>query len=181
MAKQKQIALVLCAGGERARRRETAPVPAPGMDCRTALEAYPEGLLECDRGCLGLGSCAAACRLKAIRVGPRGAAEVDAGRCVGCGLCVKACPKGIIRLVPAGVMIAPRCSGTLPAKEARQACAVSCVGCGVCEKNCPVGAVAVRDGHAVIDYEKCISCGMCAVKCPRGAIVDAGGLFTPAV
>ncbi|MBM6927153.1 4Fe-4S binding protein [Pseudoflavonifractor phocaeensis] len=172
----KRIAVVYCTGGNRAKRRVQDDLTQ--MDCAQAVQAYPDGLLDCAQGCLGLGSCVAACRLKAIAIGPHGAALVDRDKCVGCGLCVKACPKSLIRLVDADTTITPRCSNQDAGPAARNACSVSCITCRICEKNCPADAITMEDNHAVIDPAKCISCGMCAVKCPRGVIVDADGVFT---
>lgn len=174
----KRIAVVYCTGGSRAKRREQTGLS--GMNCAQAVQAHPEGLLECAQGCLGLGSCVAACRLDAIHIGPHGAALVDRDKCVGCGLCVKACPQSLIRLVDADTIITPRCSNRDAGPAARNACAVSCIACGICQRSCPADAIVVEDNHAVIDPAKCISCGMCAVKCPRGVIVDANGIFTAA-
>ena len=106
----KYAAAVGCSGGELARRK--IPREALTGDCRQALAEHPEGILECRWGCLGLGSCAAVCKLGAIKVGARGVAEVDRDKCVGCGLCVKACPQGIIRLVPREQNIVVGCSRT---------------------------------------------------------------------
>ena len=71
----KYAAAVGCSGGELARRK--IPREALTGDCRQALAKHPEGILECRWGCLGLGSCAAVCKLGAIKVGARGVAEVD--------------------------------------------------------------------------------------------------------
>ena len=174
--REKRVAVVLCTGGGRTARREG--VETARMDCRQALRAYPQGIMACAQGCLGLGSCAAACRLGAIAVGEQGAAEVLPEKCVGCGVCVKACPQNLIALVSADTTITARCSNRDGGAEARKACPVSCIACRICEKNCPAGAIAVVDNRAVIDGERCISCGMCAVRCPRGVIVDRDGIFS---
>ena len=171
-----KIAVVFCTGGDRANRRTEASTL--GLDCRRAAEAFPEGLLECAQGCLGLGTCVDACPLEAIHIGPHGAALVDRARCVGCGVCVSVCPRKVIHLVDADTTILPRCSNQDAGPVARKACDVSCITCRICEKNCPAGAISMVDNHAAIDPERCVSCGMCAVKCPRGVIVDADGIFT---
>ncbi len=173
----KYAAAVGCSGGELARRR--IPREALTGDCRQALAEHPEGILECRWGCLGLGSCAAVCKLGAIKVGARGVAEVDRDKCVGCGLCVKACPQGIIRLVPREQNIVVGCSSRDSGPETRKACDAGCIACGICVKNCPMGAIRLEDNHPVIDESLCVSCGMCAAKCPRGVIKDVYGILGP--
>lgn len=173
----KYAAAVGCSGGELARRK--IPREALTGDCRQALAEHPEGILECRWGCLGLGSCAAVCKLGAIKVGARGVAEVDRDKCVGCGLCVKACPQGIIRLVPREQNIVVGCSSRDSGPETRKACDAGCIACGICVKNCPMGAIRFEDNHPVIDESLCVSCGMCASKCPRGVIKDVYGILGP--
>lgn len=173
----KYAAAVGCSGGELARRK--IPREALTGDCRQALAEHPEGILECRWGCLGLGSCAAVCKLGAIKVGARGVAEVDRDKCVGCGLCVKACPQGIIRLVPREQNIVVGCSSRDSGPETRRACDAGCIACGICVKNCPMGAIRLEDNHPVIDESLCVSCGMCASKCPRGVIKDVYGILGP--
>ncbi len=173
----KYAAAVGCSGGELARRK--IPREALTGDCRQALAEHPEGILECRWGCLGLGSCAAVCKLGAIKVGARGVAEVDRDKCVGCGLCVKACPQGIIRLVPREQNIVVGCSSRDSGPEKRKACDAGCIACGICVKNCPMGAIRFEDNHPVIDESLCVSCGMCASKCPRGVIKDVYGILGP--
>ena len=173
----KYAAAVGCSGGELARRK--IPREALTGDCRQALAEHPEGILECRWGCLGLGSCAAVCKLGAIKVGARGVAEVDRDTCVGCGLCVKACPQGIIRLMPREQNIVVGCSSRDSGPETRKACDAGCIACGICVKNCPMGAIRLEDNHPVIDESLCVSCGMCASKCPRGVIKDVYGILGP--
>ena len=173
----KYAAAVGCSGGELARRK--IPREALTGDCRQALAEHPEGILECRWGCLGLGSCAAVCKLGAIKVGARGVAEVGRDKCVGCGLCVKACPQGIIRLVPREQNIVVGCSSRDSGPETRKACDAGCIACGICVKNCPMGAIRLEDNHPVIDESLCVSCGMCASKCPRGVIKDVYGILGP--
>ena len=173
----KYAAAVGCSGGELARRK--IPREALTGDCRQAMAEHPEGILECKWGCLGLGSCAAVCKLGAIKVGERGVAEVDREKCIGCGLCVKACPQGIIRLVPREQNIVVGCSSRDSGAETRKVCDAGCIACGICVKNCPMGAIRLEDNHPVIDESLCVSCGMCASKCPRGVIKDVYGILGP--
>ena len=174
--RKKKVAVVQCAGGGRAE----AVVSREELtgDCRQALAEYLEGILKCKWGCLGLGSCVAACRLGAISINSRGTAEVDWEKCVGCGLCAKACPQELIRITAPEYPIYPACVNRDPGAQTKTYCASGCIACGICVKNCPADAIHIEENHAVIDPDRCIACGMCAVKCPRGAINDQNGIFT---
>ena len=46
-------------------------------DCNQILEQYPDGIHSCSYGCLGGGSCVAACKLHALTINEKGVAEVD--------------------------------------------------------------------------------------------------------
>lgn len=175
MKRKKHVAVVHCAGG--AKRNEAIDLTALPKDCSKILEQYPDGIHSCSYGCLGGGSCVAACRLHALSINEKGVAEVDRDKCVGCGLCVKACPRNLIRLEAPEGTIQPLCSNAQKAADAGKSCPSSCIGCRLCEKNCPCGAISVINLHAVIDREKCIACGMCAMKCPRGVIHDVDGIY----
>jgi formate dehydrogenase beta subunit len=67
------------------------------MDCRAAM-LLGGGAKECSVGCLGLGTCVAACPFGALSLSPSGLPVVDADLCTGCGTCERVCPKHIIRL-----------------------------------------------------------------------------------
>lgn len=174
--RNKKVAVVQCLGGCHAE----AMIPREDFtgDCRQVMEDHPEGVLQCKWGCLGMGSCVAACKFQAIGINDCGVAEVDRSKCIGCGLCVKACPKGLIRLTTPEYNIYPACVNQEPGAQTRKSCTAGCIACGICVKNCPADAISIVDNHAVIDEEKCIACGMCAVKCPRGIILDADGIIT---
>ena len=66
-------------------------------DCRAAA-LLAGGMKVCNIGCLGLGTCAAACPFGAIVMGPKGLPVVDEVKCTGCGTCERVCPKHIITL-----------------------------------------------------------------------------------
>ena len=66
-------------------------------DCR-AVSLLGGGMKICEIGCLGLGSCAAACPFDAIAMGPDNLPVVDVEKCTGCGTCERVCPKHIITL-----------------------------------------------------------------------------------
>ena len=178
MKRKKNIAVVHYSGG--AKQNEGIDFAALPKDCNQILEQYPDGIHSCSYGCLGGGSCVAACKLHALTINEKGVAEVDRDKCVGCGLCVKACPKHLISLEAPEGTIQPLCSNEQKAADAGKACTSSCIGCKICEKYCPSDAIHVIDFHAVIDREKCVACGMCATKCPRGVIHDADGIYATA-
>lgn len=172
-----KVAIVCCNGGSPL-KSEIDRAALSGMNCSALLEAYPEGVYDCTYGCLGGGSCVAACKFGAIAIDENHIARIDREKCTGCGLCIKACPQNIIRIALAENVITVQCSNGAKGPEARKQCSVSCIACGICEKNCPADAIHVIDNCAIIDQEVCIACGMCAVKCPRACIVDANGVLT---
>lgn len=46
----------------------------------------------------------------------------------------------------------------------------SCVACGACARVCPQQVISMRDGAALIDYERCIKCYCCHEFCPAKAV-----------
>ena len=141
---ERQVAFVRCNGGVNAKKR----FDYVGVhDCLSATKVAA-GPLECNFGCLGFGSCVAACQFGAMSIGPNGAAVVDPDKCTACMACANQ-DKG---------------------KAAMSVCANSCIGCGLCQKECKKDAIHVENGVAVIDYEKCVGCKLCTKVCPRDAI-----------
>ncbi len=162
-AQELRVAFVRCAGGSLGQKYEYTGV----KDCLAAtLTGSSAGPQLCEQGCLGFGSCAAACRFGALRV-ENGAAVVDADLCTGCGQCVSACPKKLIDMIPYRAAVTAPCSGCEKGSVTRKRCASGCIGCGKCEKLCKHGAVRIIGGHPVIDYAKCVGCGECVGACPR--------------
>lgn len=139
-------------------------------DCVSA-EILAGGNKACDVGCMGLGSCADACKYNAISVGKDTAvAKVDYKHCTSCGACVAACPKKLISRIPADAAVYVACSNLCRGKEVIGVCKNGCIGCGRCEKNCSTRAISIRNNLAVIDYDKCNKCGNCVDVCPRKCI-----------
>lgn len=126
----------------------------------------------CPNGCVGLGTCADACKFDAITV-INGVAAIDYEKCRACGACVKACPKNLIKLVPETTPFWVGCMSADKGAITRIYCDAGCIGCKLCEKNCESGAITVTDNVAKIDYTKCTGCGKCESVCPRKVIWSA--------
>ena len=162
-------AQVMCTGGfENAHRKYNYSGP---HDC-IAAESPGGGDKICPNGCIGLGTCAAACPFRAITV-VEGVAVVDYHKCEGCGVCVRSCPKGIIKLIPYDSAHWVGCATKMKGADVRRFCDAGCISCRLCERNCPAGAIHVDGFGAEIDYSKCTECGMCENKCPRHIIWSA--------
>ena len=138
-------------------------------DCIMVNMMQNGGPKTCNYGCLGEGTCVAACPFDAIHI-VDGVAVVDKEACKACGKCIKACPKNLIELVPYEARHKVQCVSKNKVKDVMAACSVGCIGCKLCEKNCPSGAVAGVDNIAHIDQEKWTGCGVCAQKCPKKII-----------
>lgn len=142
-------------------------------DCSFAHSLYA-GETQCTFGCLGLGSCAAACQFGALTMDPEtGAPKVDSDKCVACGACVTACPRKVIELRKKGPKdrrMYVMCVNKEKGANARKTCAQACIGCGLCAKTCPFGAITVTDNVAYIDFNLCRLCRKCESVCPTGAI-----------
>ena len=164
---ERQVAFVRCNGGTNAKKRfEYVGV----KDCLSATKVAA-GPLECAFGCLGFGSCVAACQFGAMSIGPNGTAVVDPDKCTACMACASACPRKLIVSVPASKKVHVACANQDKGKAAMSVCSNSCIGCGLCQKECKFDAIHVVNGVAVIDYDKCKGCKLCTKVCPRDAIL----------
>lgn len=164
---EKMVAFVKCAGTCDVMKVKCNYI---GIETCEAAGTLPgKGIRACQQGCLGYGSCVAACQFDAIHV-VNGVAVVDRSKCVACGSCVKACPQHLIELVPDRSTYAVRCSSTEKGKTVKALCDVGCLGCGLCVRQCDQGAITLSNNLAHIDYEKCVGCGKCAEKCPAKII-----------
>ncbi len=123
----------------------------------------------CPYGCVGLGTCVAACKFDAIKI-INGVACIDYKKCKACGVCVAACPKKIIRLVPATSPYWVGCMSADKGAVTKGYCDAGCIGCKICEKKCEAGAIKVNGNVAEIDYSLCTGCGVCESVCPRKVI-----------
>lgn len=135
------------------------------QSCNEAAMIPGGGAKLCAYGCLGLGSCAAACSFDAIHI-VNGIAKVDEKSCKACGSCIKACPKHLISLIPAVLSVRPSCSNPERGKDVKEVCQVGCIGCGLCMRACEAGAIKMENGLPQIDASLCTGCHACAEKCP---------------
>ncbi len=140
-------------------------------DCMSASKLSGGDKL-CPNGCIGLGTCIAACKFDAIHI-INGVAAVDYEKCIACGLCVTSCPKNIIKLIPYDAKHWVGCSSSDKGSITKSYCDVGCIGCKLCEKACPNGAIKFNGNIAEINYELCTGCGLCESKCPRKIIWSA--------
>ena len=162
-------AQVMCSGTSEFSKKKYVYEGLP--DCNAAARIGGGDKL-CPNGCIGLGSCVAACPCGAIKV-VDGVAVVDYLLCIGCGVCTTACPKKLIRLIPFDSRHWVGCMSVDKGATVRSYCDVGCIGCKLCERACESGAIKVENMHATIDYDKCTACDHCVEKCPRKIIWSA--------
>lgn len=162
-------AQVMCSGTHELAKKKY--IYAGVSDCVSANKLAGGDKL-CPNGCIGLGTCAAACKFDAIHI-INGVAAVDYEKCVACGVCVASCPKGIIKLIPYDAKHWVGCASADKGAITKNYCDVGCIGCKICEKACPNGAIKVDGNVASINYELCDGCGLCESKCPRKIIWSA--------
>ena len=164
---ERQTAFVKCAG---TCEKAILDYDYTGIqDCTMASMMQNGGAKGCNSGCLGFGSCVAACPFDAIHV-VDGIAVVDKEACKACGKCIAACPKHLIELIPYEQKTFVRCNSNAKGKVQLTICQAGCIGCRLCEKNCEAGAITVTNFLAHIDADKCTECGVCVEKCPRKII-----------
>lgn len=161
--KVKTVAVLHCHGGSL--RVKDKFIYTGERDCIMA-NLVGGGPKECFYGCIGYGTCAAACPFGAITMNEEDLPVIDENKCTACGVCVAACPKKLFSLIPTGKIYGVRCKSWDLGKKVLEVCSVGCVACRKCEKACPVGAIKVVNNLAVIDYAVCDNRGECFKACP---------------
>ena len=164
----RQVAFVKCAGT--CEKANNDYVYSGTRNCATMMFVPNGGPKTCNYGCLGYGTCVAACPFDAIAI-VDGVAVVDKDQCKACGKCIAACPKNLIEFIPYDAKHVVQCSSNDKGKDVMKACSVGCIGCMLCQKNCPEGAITVTNSVAHIDQTKCTGCGICVEKCPKKIIL----------
>ena len=140
-AQERQVAFVKCAG---TCEKAGQDYEYCGLgDCVMVSMMQNGGPKTCNYGCLGEGTCVAACPFDAIHI-VDGIAVVDKEECKACGKCIAACPKQLIELVPYSQKHLVQCSSRDKGKDVMKACSVGCIGCKMCERVCEAGAVGVE-------------------------------------
>lgn len=137
------IAVVQCQGdNEKAPKR----FEYQGVKDCTAAQMMMQGDKACIYGCLGYGTCVAACPFNAMTMGENGLPIVFEDKCTGCGMCVKACPRGIMKLIPVSQKVYLGCVSQDKAKAVKAVCSVGCIACSLCskEKVTPSGSIVMN-------------------------------------
>lgn len=165
---KRKVAQVLCKGGL-AEAKQRGGYDGP-KDCRIA-NATQGGDKACTYGCLGYGTCVAACPFDAMYMDENGLPVIIEDKCTACGKCVVACPRDIIMLVDEEQGVHIRCRSLATGRFVRQDCSVGCIACQRCVKVCPTGAIYMEDNLARINYDKCTNCRECVAVCPMNTIV----------
>jgi len=162
------VALVACGGGD---AESPARVSYLGVADCDAAHAVAGGFKSCAYGCLGLGTCAAACPFDAISRTGTGLVVVDPERCTGCGKCVASCPRKIIRMVPRKARVHVLCVNPDKAKGVKAVCTVGCTGCKLCTKQS--ARLEVKGALAAVNHERDEEIPeAAALACTQGTILD---------
>ena len=136
---EKQVAHVLCNGGEASVKN----FEYVGLHDCVAATKVAGGPTACSFGCMGFGTCVAACQFDAIHINAQGVAEVDKEKCTNCGACREACPRKLIVEVPYKQKVFVNCSNKEKGPAVTKVCANSCIACGMCERACKFDAIHV--------------------------------------
>ncbi len=171
--KEKLIAIVFCQGDSEA---SALPGKYKGIpDCGAAV--YSQDVAKrCKYGCVGLGSCVAACVFDAIQVSPTGIPVVDAVKCTACGKCVAACPRDLIELHPVSREVYVYCKSQDAGVIARKICKKACIACRICVKAAATDenpdAVRLEGNLAVVATQTYTAKSEYGAKCPTDSYAE---------
>jgi Na+-translocating ferredoxin:NAD+ oxidoreductase subunit B len=150
-ASQRILARVMCQGG-----LEESAVKGVYTGVQSCLAAHilNGGDKLCEYGCLGFGDCVKACPFDAIVMGPDRLPIVIEEKCTGCGNCAEVCPRDVIEMHPENHRILVLCKNLDKGKYANSVCTKVCIACGLCVRGAEPGEVELKNGLAVINYDK---------------------------
>ena len=140
------------------------------QDC-LAASLVQGGPMACPDGCLGYGSCVAACPFDAITMTEDRLPQIDPAKCTACGICVKACPRGVIELLPMDCDVFLGCASQGKGRAVKDVCSKACIACRLCVKNTESGAITMDGNLPVIDYDKGRDFDAAIEKCPMDCFV----------
>lgn len=165
----KRVARLLCAGGSNVSMQRAAYV---GLKTCSAAAAVSSGGKGCSWGCLGLADCVRACDYDAMFMDRFDIPHVIPANCTACGDCVEACPKDLFLLMDMEQKLIVQCKSALEGEEIEALCKVACTACGRCALDAADGLIEMKNGLAVVDYQRNDLAGQEALaRCPTGAIV----------
>lgn len=169
----KRVARLLCGGGANVAVQQATYA---GLRTCAAAATVAGGGKGCAWGCLGFGDCAVACGFDAIRMDENELPIVDPLKCTACGDCVDACPKGLFTIMPTEQKLIVQCRSALEGDEILAMCRAACTACGKCVLDAAPGLIAIRNGLAVIDYDRnALARPDATRRCPTNAIAWVEG------
>jgi RnfABCDGE-type electron transport complex B subunit len=172
----KRVARLLCAGGTHVAIQQAE---YRGLQTCGAAAAVAGGGKGCTWGCIGLADCRDVCDFDAIYMNPYSLPVVIPELCTACEDCVEACPWDLFVIMPLEQKLIVQCKSALEGDEIEALCQVACNACGRCALDAAPGVIEMKNGLAVVDYDKNDLAGPAAIeRCPTGAIVwIEGGQF----
>ena len=166
-----EVAVVQCRGGNE--QTQTKFVYDGIQDCRAA-QMVGAGAKSCSYGCLGLGSCVAACPFDALSMGADGLPVVDEEKCTACGMCVSTCPRGIMALIPQTQEVYLGCINKDRGAGVKKMCQVGCIACRLCVRKNPEGdeGISMGENLPIVNYEKLTNWPEANEVCPQNCFVS---------